>query len=150
MANFNIIYDTDYYDDTLDLKFLMMNDNKINFYLFGVEINRLLTSDHEWAYDETKSFFTEYIKNINELLLNEKDSKLTYDGQGPFMTYNQFEITPTSDSNTYNFCNECKKINLVISRDTLVNMRNIFQTILSNVDELLHNKLYKQLKKFKK
>ena len=136
--NFNVIHNIHYYDDVLDLKFLMIDNDKTNFYNFGVKIYGL-SADHEWAYDETNSFFTWYIKCINELLSNEKDSKLVYDGQGPFMVDDGFVITQTLDPDTYNFCNERIKFNLVISRNTLINIKNTFETVLLNVDNLLHH-----------
>lgn len=134
MENFKIIDNIHYYENKLDMNFLIINYEFKKFYNFGIKMG---LGDYEWIYNDYKMFFTAWVKNIDSLLSNKPESILYFDGQGSFLVNQYFEIKQTSDVNIYKLSNKYKKYKLHISRNTLQNLRKVFQDKLTNIDIIL-------------
>lgn len=135
MTDYSVYYN-EYYDDKenkVDMKFLLINKESSKFYNFGINV---WLDNYKSVYDDFKMFFSRWIETIDSLLLNNSDNKLNFDGQGSFMCYGQFEIEQTADPNMY-ILRSCENYSLVITRNTLEKIRDMFQYTLTGIDTIL-------------
>jgi hypothetical protein len=114
--------------------FLLLNNTTSDFFHFDNTIYGLL-EDKNNAYCETASFLMDFINELNDLLSDKKDAKLYFEGKNN-SSYNHFKIKKMDDSDLFLLSNKYANISINLTKDTLTEMRDKFQILLDNIENL--------------